>query len=236
MSRTADLHRLPNDLPVPADDGAANHLPGLRLPPVRLAATDGGTVDLAALPGRTVVYAYPRTGEPDRDPPDGWDAIPGARGCTPQSCAFRDHHAELAALGARVFGLSTQDTAYQREAASRLHLPFPLLSDDALAFTHAVGLPTFDVAGTILTKRLTLLIRDGAVEHAFYPVFPPDRNAADVVAWLRAHPATGGRLRAHPAPRGRRTAGERREPSVGARYPGPAAATTRRMVGARRAV
>jgi peroxiredoxin len=192
MVRATDLHRLPDGLPVPSDDGAADHLPGLCLPSVPLAATDGGTVDLAALPGRTVVYAYPRTGEPDRDLPDGWDAIPGARGCTPQSCAFRDHHAELAALGARVFGLSTQETGYQREAAARLHLPFPLLSDDRLAFTRAVGLPTFGVAGMTLTKRLTLVVRDGTVEHVFYPVFPPDRNAADVIAWLRAHPAATG--------------------------------------------
>ena len=190
MARTDDLYALPAGLPVPEDDGAAAHLPGMRLPSVALRATDGGLVDPSALPGRSVVYCYPRTGEPDRDPPPGWDAIPGARGCTPQSCAFRDHHAELAALGARVFGLSTQDTAYQREAAERLHLPFPLLSDADLAFSRALRLPLFEVAGMTLTKRLTLIVRDGRIERVFYPVFPPDRNAAEVMAWLAANPTS----------------------------------------------
>jgi len=135
-----------------------------------------------------VVYIYPRTGRPDVDPPTGWNQIPGARGCTPQSCAFRDHHAELAALGARVFGLSTQTTDYQKEAAERLHLPFPLLSDEALTFAEQLGLPTFVVDGMTLIKRLTLIVRDGVIVHVFYPVFPPDRNAEDVAAWLRATP------------------------------------------------
>ncbi len=179
---------LPAGLPVPVDDGACAHLPRLRLPSVPLPSTAERTVDLSALPGRTVVYCYPMTGRPGVPLPDGWDAIPGARGCTPQSCAFRDHHAELAGLGARVFGLSTQDTAYQREAAERLHLPFRLLSDESLAFTHAMTLPTFEVAGHTLLKRLALVIRDGVVEQVFYPVFPPDRNAEDVVRWLDAHP------------------------------------------------
>ena len=133
-----------------------------------------------------MVYIYPRTGRPDVDPPTGWNQIPGARGCTPQSCAFRDHHAELAALGARVFGLSTQTTDYQKEAAERLHLPFPLLSDEALTFAEQLGLPTFVVDGMTLIKRLTLIVRDGVIVHVFYPVFPPDRNADDVAAWLRA--------------------------------------------------
>src|SRR5690242_12823756 len=137
MARTDNLYELPRDLPVPVDDGACNHLPGLRLPSVPLPSTAGGVVDLAALPGQTVVYCYPRTGRPDEDPPPGWNAIPGARGCTPESCAFRDHYRELQALGAAVFGLSTQDTDYQREAVARLHLPFALLSDASLAFTHA---------------------------------------------------------------------------------------------------
>jgi peroxiredoxin len=190
MTRSDDLYSLPADLPVPVDDGACAHLPGMALPPVSLPATDGSTVDLAGPSGRTVVYAYPRTGRPDQDSPAGWDEIPGARGCTPQSCAFRDHHAELRTLRARVYGLSTQDTAYQREAVERLHLPFPLLSDAELRLTRALDLPTFTVASLpdqILVKRLTLVLRDGRIEHVFYPVFPPDQNAGDVVAWLAAH-------------------------------------------------
>ena len=182
MPRTDDLHALPPGLPIPVDDGACDHLPGMRLPSVPLRSTAGGVVDLAGLPGRTVVYCYPRTGRPDEDPPAGWNTIPGARGCTPQSCAYRDHHAELRALGARVFGLSAQDTAYQREAAERLHLPFPLLSDADLAFTRALRLPTFDVAGMTLIKRLTLIIADGVIVHVFYPVFPPDADAERVLA------------------------------------------------------
>ncbi len=176
-----------SSLPAPVDDGAASHLAGLRLPSVPLQATDDSTVDLSRLPGRVVVYAYPRTGVPAAPNPDGWDMIPGARGCTPQSCAFRDHFAELRALGVdRLFGLSTQDSAYQREAALRLHLPFPLLSDERLALTRAMRLPTFDTAGMTLLKRLTLVVESGVVAKVFYPVFPPDRNAAEVAAWLSA--------------------------------------------------
>jgi peroxiredoxin len=177
-------YELPNDLPVPEDDGAADHLPGKRLPSVPLASTSGEIVDLSALPGRTVVYCYPMTGSPDRSLPAGWDEIPGARGCTPQSCSFRDHHAELRSLGASVFGSSTQDTEYQREAATRLHLPFALLSDSDLAFAGALGLPTFEVDGMVLLKRLTLVIDEGWIEKVFYPVFPPDRSAEEVVEWL----------------------------------------------------
>lgn len=188
MPRSDDLHRLPDDLPIPVDDGACAHLTGLALPSVPLRATTGEVVDLARLPGRTVVYVYPRTGRPDEDPPPGWNEIPGARGCTPQACAFRDHHREIQALGARVFGLSTQETAYQQEAARRLHLPFPLLSDDDLAFARALRLPTFEVAGMTLIKRLSLIIDGGWIEQVFYPVFPPDRNAADVIDWLERHP------------------------------------------------
>jgi len=176
-----------SNLPVPEDDGAARHLPGLRLPPIALPATDGSTVDLSALAGLTVLYAYPRTGRPGEPNPAGWEAIPGARGCTPQSCAFRDQFAELQRLGVdRLFGLSTQDTAYQREAAERLRLPFPILSDERLLLTRALRLPTFSTHSMTLLKRLTLALRDGIVEHIFYPVFPPDRNAEDVAAWLRA--------------------------------------------------
>ena len=181
---------LPPGLPVPVHDGDCDHLPGAAVPPIGLAATDGSVVWLdAPFHGRTVVFAYPRTGEPDRDPPGGlaaWDAIPGARGCTPQACAYRDHHAELRAAGARVFGLSTQDTAYQREMAGRLDLPFPILSDERLELAHALGLPTFEHAGLTLFKRHTLVIRDGRIEHVFYPVFPSDRDAAQILDWLRA--------------------------------------------------
>ena len=172
-------------IPAPADDGGTRHLPGSRAPSVPLPATDGSAVDLSALPGRAVVYAYPRTGPPDAPNPDGWDAIPGARGCTPQSCSFRDHFAELRGLGVQhLFGLSTQDTAYQREAAERLRLPFPLLSDERLQLARAMRLPTFEAGGMALLKRLTLVLRDGVVERVFYPVFPPDRSAADVAEWL----------------------------------------------------
>ncbi len=161
----------------------------MSVPSIALPATDGSTLDLSALPGRVVLYAYPRTGRPGEPNPDGWEAIPGARGCTPQSCAFRDHFAELQSLGVdHVFGLSAQDAPYQREAAERLHLPFPLLSDEHLTLTQALRLPTFTTHGMTLLRRLTLILRDGVIEHVFYPVFPPDRNAADVAAWLRAHP------------------------------------------------
>jgi peroxiredoxin len=186
MARTENPYELPEDLPVPTDDGAADHLPGIQIPSVPLSSTTGETVDLSALSGRTVVYCYPMTGRPGSDLPSGWDEIPGARGCTPQSCSFRDHHAELQALGARVFGLSTQDTEYQREATQRLQLPFALLSDEDLAFADTLRLPTFEVDDMVLLKRLTLIIKDGRIEKVFYPVFPPDRSAQDVVGWLEA--------------------------------------------------
>jgi peroxiredoxin len=180
---------LPPDIPVPQDDGGAQHLAGMKLPDLALPATSGGAVNLARLNGRTVLYIYPRTGVPGVDAPPGWDDIPGARGCTPQSCGFRDHFAELKALGvAQLFGLSTQDTAYQREAAERLHLPFAILSDERLAFTHALRLPTFTTSGMTLLKRMALVIDDGVVAKVFYPVFPPDKNAAEVIAWLRGGP------------------------------------------------
>lgn len=189
MPRTDNVYELPADLPIPIDDGGCDHLPGMILPSVPLTSTAGNVVNLSGLPGRTVVYCYPRTGSPDQEIPVGWNEIPGARGCTPQSCAFRDRYQELAALGARVFGLSTQDTEYQREAVHRLHLPFSLLSDNQLVFTNTLRLPTFQVAEMPLIRRLTLILRDGRIEHVFYPVFPPDRNAADVVTWLTAHPS-----------------------------------------------
>jgi peroxiredoxin len=179
-------------IPAPFDDGAASHLRGLKVPSASLPATDGSSVDLSALRGRSIIYAYPRTGRPGEPNPEGWDMIPGARGCTPQSCAFRDHFDELKALGvAHVFGLSAQDNDYQREAADRLRLPFPLLSDASGALRDALSLPSFATSGMTLLKRLTLVVKDGVVEHVFYPVFPPDRNAAAVVAWLRANERTG---------------------------------------------
>ena len=179
---------LPSGIPVPQDDGAARHLTGRKLPDLALPATRGGAVNLSLLAGRTVLYIYPRTGVPGVDLPPGWDDIPGARGCTPQSCGFRDHFAELKALGvSHLFGLSTQDTDYQREAAGRLHLPFAILSDAKLAFARALGLPTFLVAGMTLLKRMALVIDDGVIVKVFYPVFPPDKNAAEVIAWLRHH-------------------------------------------------
>ena len=186
MEATHNPNILPPDLPVPEDDGAARHLAGMRMPSIVLAATDGTEVDLASLAGRTVVYIYPRTGRPGVALPDGWDAIPGARGCTPQSCSFRDHFAELTRLGvAHLYGLSTQDTAYQREAVERLHLPFPVLSDERLELARAIKLPIFTTSGMKLLKRMALVIDDGVVTKVFYPVFPPDQNAAEVIDWLR---------------------------------------------------
>jgi peroxiredoxin len=177
-------------IPAPIDDGAARHLEGMRVPSITLAATDGTSVELAALRGTIVVFAYPRTGVPGQPAlVTDWDEIPGARGCTPQSCAFRDLHGELRAAGAtHVFGLSTQDTAYQGEASARLHLPFPLLSDARRELASAMRLPTLEVAGQLLLARLALVIAEGTVAKIFYPVFPPDRNARDVLDYLRARP------------------------------------------------
>jgi peroxiredoxin len=179
---------LPDDLPVPEDDGGAKHLAGMRLPDIRLEATGGQAINLAQLVGRTVVYAYPRTGIPGTPLPNGWDAIPGARGCTPQSCSFRDHFNELKAAGTdHLYGLSTQDSAYQREAVERLHLPFAILSDEDLKLTTALKLPTFEAGGMTLIKRLTLVIDDGTIT-VFYPVFPPDKSAETTLRWLQANP------------------------------------------------
>ncbi len=181
-----DPNFLPPDIPVPQDDGRARHLTGAKLPDIALPATDGRMVNLSKLKGRPVLYVYPRTGVPGVDAPPGWDQIPGARGCTPQSCGFRDHFAELKALGvANVFGLSTQDTAYQSEAAARLHLPFAILSDAELDFASSLHLPLFMTSGMTLLARMALVIEDGTIVKVFYPVFPPDKNAAAAVAWLR---------------------------------------------------
>lgn len=181
---------MPADLPVPVDDGAADHLPRLAVPRVVLPSTSGKSVALDDLgAGRTVLYVYPLTGRPDRDLPDGWDSIPGARGCTPEACDFRDHHGELLDAGAtRVFGVSTQDSDYQREVVDRLRLPFAMLSDTELRLAALLRLPTFQAGGTTLFKRITLVVRDGVVEHVFYPVFPPGAHAREVLAWLRATP------------------------------------------------
>lgn len=188
--RLDDLLSLPADLPVPTDDGACDHLVGRTVPAIALPATDGSVVHLDALGAeRTVVFAYPLTGRPDAEFPGGlaaWDAIPGARGCTPQACAYRDRHAELVAAGVRVFGLSTQDSAYQREMVERLHLPFPVLSDEGLELQRALGSPTFEHAGLTLFKRHTLVLRDARIERVFYPVFPSDRDAQQVLDWLRS--------------------------------------------------
>jgi peroxiredoxin len=185
---THDPTVLPPDIPAPEDDGGARHLPAMKVADLALPATSGAAVNLARLAGRTVLYIYPRTGVPGVDLPPGWNDIPGARGCTPQSCGFRDHFAELKGLGvSHLFGLSTQGTDYQREAAERLHLPFAILSDAGLSFTRAMRLPTFTVAGMTLLKRMALVLDDGVIANVFYPVFPPDRNAAEVVAWLRDH-------------------------------------------------
>lgn len=183
-----DYMNIPTDLPIPEDDGAADHLPGTAMPHIELRSTSGRTVALDQLgPGRTVVYIYPRSGVPGEPLPEGWDAIPGARGCTPEACGFRDHHAELRAAGAaNVYGLSSQDTDYQSELVDRLHLPFEILSDPELALVDALGLPTFIANGGPLYKRITLIVADGQIEHAFYPIFPPDQHASEVLEWLSA--------------------------------------------------
>ena len=177
-------------IPAPTDDGAADHLAGQTIPPISLMATDDTMVTLSALSGRSIVFAYPRTGEPGKiSLVDDWDMIPGARGCTPQTCSFRDLFAELKEAGAQhVFGLSSQSNAYQTEMASRLHLPFPVLSDEKLDLARALNLPTMEVADIVLIKRLALVIDDARITHVFYPVFPPDRNAGDVLNWLKDHP------------------------------------------------
>lgn len=184
------LTDLPEDLPQPQDDGACDHLKNVKLSSINLATTDGLQVDFSAIIGRLVIYLYPMTGRPDTALPDGWDEIPGARGCTPQSCSFRDHHWELKALNTTVYGLSTQTTEYQQEAANRLHLPFPLVSDEYLKFIKSVDIPTIDVDGMILSKRVTLIVTNGIIEKVFYPVFPPNENARQVIAYLIANKAS----------------------------------------------
>jgi peroxiredoxin len=179
------VYSLPPDLPVPIDDGACAHLAGSAVPPLVLESSEG-PVDLARLAdGLAVLYVYPRTGRPDRPPLDGWDAIPGARGCTPQSCAFRDHASQLAELGARVAGLSAQPLEEQLEVATRLGLPYPVIADPDRRLGAELGLPTFAFEGATLYKRVTLVLEAGSIARVFYPVFPPDRNAGEVLEWLR---------------------------------------------------
>jgi peroxiredoxin len=184
---THDPYALPDGLPVPVDDGACDHLVGAALPAVSLRSTVGDRVQLSDLESTVVLYVYPRTGAPGVDPLPGWDEVPGARGCTPQSCAFRDHHAELQRLGSDVFGVSCQPRDEQREFADRTHLPYPLLSDERFELEARLGLPTFDLAGQRFYKRVTLIAREATIAKVFYPVFPPDANAAEVVSWLAAH-------------------------------------------------
>jgi peroxiredoxin len=185
-----NLMELPSNLPRPKDDGAAKHLKGMMLPDLELPSTANRQVNLSKISApRIVIYAYPRTGQPDKPSPAGWDDIPGARGCTPETCGFRDHHRDLKKLGAEVFGLSTQDTPYQQEMVTRLKVPFEVLSDEHLALTHGLCLPTFTVEGMTLLKRLTLIVRNNKIEHVFYPVFPPDTHAEAVIGWLKQHPA-----------------------------------------------
>jgi peroxiredoxin len=183
-----NLDQLPANLPVPKDDGGCRHLPGMALPDLELRSTSNRRVNLSKVPAaRTIVYCYPMTGQPGKPLPEGWDDIPGARGCTPETCGFRDHHAELKRVGAEVFGVSVQSTAYQQEMVTRLKVPFEVLSDESMAFTKALKLPTFTAGGMTLIKRLTLVARGGRIEHVFYPVFPPDTHADVVIAWLKAH-------------------------------------------------
>src|SRR5579875_2352259 len=181
----SDYMQLPEDLPVPADDGAADHLRGMAMPSVALTSTEGGDVDLGALHGLTVIYVYPMTGTPGVALPEGWDEIPGARGCTPETCGFRDHFAELRAAGAdAVFGLSTQDLATQRELVERLRLPYPLLADPEEKLGQALHLPSFQAGGATRYRRITLIIVNGTIEHVFYPIFPPNAHAIEVLGWL----------------------------------------------------
>ena len=185
LSRTQILTTLPEGLPVPTDDGACNHLPGKKLPSLNLVATNDSEVNLANVKGWLVIYCYPMTGQPDKPLPKGWDDIAGARGCTAQSCAFRDHYQDLQQLNARIFGLRTQSTNDQKEAAERLHWPYSLLSDHEFKFTHTSKLPTFEVDTMRLIKRVTIIAFDGVIQHYFYPVFPPDKNADAVIHWLK---------------------------------------------------
>lgn len=186
---TETLTELPDNLPIPIDDGACSHLLKAPIPSINLQTTQHATLNLSELKGWLVIYCYPMTGSPDNPIPVdwNWNKIPGARGCTPQACSFRDHAAQLNALGINVFGLSTQSTEQQLEATKRLHLPYALISDNALTFTHALNLPTFNVGGLDLNKRVTIIAYNGIIQHYLYPIFPPDENVENVIAWLEQH-------------------------------------------------
>jgi peroxiredoxin len=182
-----NLNQLPADLPVPQDDGSTNHLKGMRLPNISLNATNGKAVNLGDIKGKLVIYCYPMTGQPNVDLPDGWDQIPGARGCTPQSCSFRDHYQELQSLGAEVIGLSVQTTEYQKEMVDRLHLPFPVVSDANYQFQKALNMPAFVTAGMTLLKRVTLIANHGVIVAVHYPIFPSDSDPPWVIDYLKNH-------------------------------------------------
>ena len=182
-----NLNQLPTDLPIPQDDGSTNHLKGMKLPNISLIGTNGKAVNFGGIKGKLVIYCYPMTGQPNVALPDGWDQIPGARGCTPQSCSFRDHYQDLQALGAEVVGLSVQTTEYQKEMADRLHLPFPVVSDVHYQFQKALKMPTFISAGMTLLKRVTLIANNGVIEAVHYPIFPSDSDAAWVLEYLKTH-------------------------------------------------
>lgn len=183
--RSDNLYELPADIPVPVDDGACDHLLGCLIPPIELPSTSGQSVDLSKQSSPIVViYCYPRTGTPNCDPPPGWNNIPGARGCTPESISFRDYYKQFKDYGAEIFGLSTQSVEYQQEMVTRLELPFEVLSDAGLLFTNVLNLPTFEVASNILLKRLTLIILNQKIIKVFYPVFPPNTHAQEVLMWL----------------------------------------------------
>lgn len=181
------LIKVPSDLPVPEDDGACKHLIGSPVPPIEMTSTSGRLINLASQTGWVVIYCYPMTGRPGQAIPDGWASIPGAAGCTPQSCSFRDSHDEIKSFGASVFGMSAQTAEDQIEAVQRLQLPYELLSDNALLFAQTLGLPVFEAGGMRLLKRVTLIVKKGMVAKYFYPVFPPDKNANEVLSWLRVH-------------------------------------------------
>lgn len=182
-----NLNQLPENLPVPEDDGSTDHLKGMKLPNVSLNATTGVAINLSQIKDKLVIYCYPMTGQPNVPLPEGWDEIPGARGCTPQSCSYRNHYQELKLLGAEVVGLSVQSTGYQKEMADRLHLPFPIISDENFAFQKALNIPTFSVAGITLLKRVTLIANDGVIEAVHFPIFPSDSDPAWVMEYLKTH-------------------------------------------------
>lgn len=184
-----NLSQLPSDLPIPQDDGAAKHLKGMRIPEISLQSTTGKKLNPGDIQGRLVIYCYPMTGQPNVALPEGWDQIPGARGCTPQSCSYRDHYQELSSLGVQVMGLSVQSHQYQLEMVERLHLPFPVLSDEHYQFQQALHLPTFTAAGMTLLKRITLIANDGVIEAVHYPIFPSDSDPAWVIHYLKANTA-----------------------------------------------